>query len=337
MPKTSNIDFICIGAQKAGTTWLWRMFRQLSEFTLPPVKELHYFDRSKRYPSPNKLAEPYLINRLKDIQWVKYLLKTSTYHIRYTSWSKFPWLFNWYFSTYRDEWYLSLFKSLDGIAGEISPSYSILEKEDVKKMHDLLPDVKLIFLLRNPIERAWSLHRFGISKGFVSAGSVDYQRFAKNIGSTAIDPRADYISTLENFTAFFHPEQLLIGFYDAIKENPVQLLSDIVGFLGGDISKIKDECKLHERVNVSMPIDMPIEIREALKEKYYAMMKELSVTLGGYCAKWFNDLYQEGSDQYNLVPTVQLKEKYSVIREKVSVQILSDKPAPNPERHADNH
>ena len=38
-------DFLVIGAQRAGTTWLHRVLRQHPSLWLPPVKELHYFDR----------------------------------------------------------------------------------------------------------------------------------------------------------------------------------------------------------------------------------------------------------------------------------------------------
>src|SRR6185295_12624998 len=38
-------DFLCIGAQKAGTGWLYEQLRSHPGFWMPPMKELHYFDR----------------------------------------------------------------------------------------------------------------------------------------------------------------------------------------------------------------------------------------------------------------------------------------------------
>ena len=38
-------DFLVIGAQRAGTTWLHRVLRQHPSLWLAPVKELHYFDK----------------------------------------------------------------------------------------------------------------------------------------------------------------------------------------------------------------------------------------------------------------------------------------------------
>ena len=38
-------DFFCIGAQKGGTRWLYDQLQLHPDFWMPPVKELHYFDR----------------------------------------------------------------------------------------------------------------------------------------------------------------------------------------------------------------------------------------------------------------------------------------------------
>ncbi len=42
--KPRGPDFLVIGAQRAGTTWLHRVLRQHPALWLPPLKELHYFD-----------------------------------------------------------------------------------------------------------------------------------------------------------------------------------------------------------------------------------------------------------------------------------------------------
>src|SRR5215471_17299234 len=41
-------DFLCVGAHKAGTTWLYRQLDSHPDFWMPPVKELHYFDQLSR-------------------------------------------------------------------------------------------------------------------------------------------------------------------------------------------------------------------------------------------------------------------------------------------------
>src|SRR3954447_22208805 len=41
-------DFLCIGAHKAGSTWLYQQLDSHPDFWMPPVKELHYFDQLSR-------------------------------------------------------------------------------------------------------------------------------------------------------------------------------------------------------------------------------------------------------------------------------------------------
>src|SRR3954454_19765639 len=48
-------DFLCVGAQKAGTSWLYQQLEPHPDFWMPPVKELHYLDqlnRMKRFHPP---------------------------------------------------------------------------------------------------------------------------------------------------------------------------------------------------------------------------------------------------------------------------------------------
>jgi len=125
----SNIDFLCIGAQKAGTTWLFNRLNELPEFTLLPVKEVHYFDRNPRYYSPNTLSITNLSERIMDTKWKEEAItKLNSFSEESFEHS---WYQKWYFSDYNDDWYISLFDNLKGIRGEITPAYSILDKSDV--------------------------------------------------------------------------------------------------------------------------------------------------------------------------------------------------------------
>lgn len=145
-----KINFLCIGAQRAGTSWLAEQILKSEQIELPSIKEIHYFVRSDVYPSPNTITETKLIKRLFEPMW----LIRSIYNC-FSDINKFKLYSNWYFSNYNDDWYLSLFKDLNGCKGEITPAYAILKEENVAKMSALLGrESKIIFMLRNPIERA---------------------------------------------------------------------------------------------------------------------------------------------------------------------------------------
>jgi len=67
------------------------------------------------------------------------------------------------FSTKGLAWYKSIFKGLGRYTFEASANYSKrhLFPGVPKRMHQVLPEVKLIYLLRDPIERAKSHYMWG--------------------------------------------------------------------------------------------------------------------------------------------------------------------------------
>ncbi len=157
-------------------------------------------------------------------------------------------------------------------------------------MHDLIPDVKIIFLLRNPIDRAWSHYKLCLKLYPEIAHemkSIDY--IIEFLNRTTQELRSDYFRTISIYKMYFPANQIMIGFYDAIKDKPEHLLSNIVGFLDGDTSAISRECNLNAKDNVSPEVEMPIEVRQFLESKYMPMLKRLSENFGSYCTKWYDD------------------------------------------------
>lgn len=295
MQSKGSIDFVGIGAQKAGTTWLYERLKELPDFAMPPIKELHYFDRDPAYLSPNRLNEASLLKRLTHPSWIKSSTR-KTLRAFNTSYQDFRWLKRYYFSNYTDQWYQSLFEGLNGISGDITPAYSMLSIDDIEKMHALLPDVKLVFLLRNPIDRAWSQYRF-ISRHFerLQIDPNDPKNMEDFIGSDRQELRSNYRQTIERYLTYFRGDQLLLGFYDAIEEQPRVLLEDVVSFLGGTSRGVGQHCKYTSTTHVSESLTMPRKIQEILREKYYDQLKELSITYGGYCEVWFEKTYGSGA------------------------------------------
>jgi sulfotransferase family protein len=64
------------------------------------------------------------------------------------------------------DWYKANFTGKEKILGEASPSYTFypLKKGVVKRMHSIVPNAKLIYIIRDPIERIVShyIHRYSI-------------------------------------------------------------------------------------------------------------------------------------------------------------------------------
>lgn len=285
-----EINFIGIGAQKSGTSWIYHRLLELHEFSLPYIKELHYFDRDPKYPSPIRLSKSKLSNRIFESKFINNAIQEILSPLYRKKWHKFLWMCNWHLSTYNDMWYLSLFKNLSGIRGEITPAYSILKEEEIRNMYTLAPNAKIIFMIRNPIERAWSQFRFHLKNQNQENNHISEQDIIKFIDSEHQTRRSDYLKTLELYSKVFPKNNIYVAFYDAIIEKPEDLLSQIVSKLGGDSSKIKSACNLYTKTNTSKKRELPTIVNNHLIKKYQPLIEKLSTIFGGYPKIWEDKL-----------------------------------------------
>lgn len=281
------MDFIVIGAQKAGTTWLYKRLCELEDFDMPPVKELHYFDRSSEYLSTSLLSQEQWPKRMGHRLWWKSMLGDLSNTLMRRELHQFNWALNYYCSNSDDAWYQSLSKARKGLVGDCTPAYSMLQEKEVKRMYQLLPKAKIIFLLRNPVDRIWSSFKY--YKRGQAMEQIDEKEvldFADWKGQVL---RSDYLNTLNVYSKVYPAEQILIGFYDAIIDQPLDLLTKIVQFVGGSTENIETQCTLNESNNASLKMPLPVFLRKQLEEKYQEQMNSLSHLFGGYCKNWIGE------------------------------------------------
>ncbi len=304
--KKPVIDFVGIGAQKAGTTWLYSRLLEQEQFSLLPVKEIHFFDRDKKYPSPDFLSIESPLERAKDANWTKHQIKMFANRLLKGQLSQLKWQLKWDLGKYDEQWYRSLFRNLEGIKGEITPSYSILEEEDIRNLKDTCGEPKIIFLMRDPIDRAWSSFRFSrnLPRG-IKTSFDDIDGIISYMDNPSQDLRSNYIKTIEQYSTVFEKDKILLGFYDAVIEQPENLLKQIVSFIGGDVSMLNTS-NLKSRSNVSETKDIPEPVYDHLQEKYKGLINELSETYGSYCSVWANRHYGNGSDLTDSKATILL-------------------------------
>jgi hypothetical protein len=288
----SKPDFIGIGAQRSGTSWLFDQLKRHPEFTLPFIKEFHYFDRNRKYPSPNFIADKFFIKRLANVNFSKRMIADFTRAIRNKDNERLKWFLNFYLPNISDSWYLSQFSKLDGLTGEFSPSYSILEVEDIIKIKNLLPNVKLIFIIRDPIERAWSSFRFNYSKNRIKK-SLDYKDIIDYFDSPGQELRSNYLRSIQNYGTVFKTNQMIVGFYDAIIEQPHNLVNGIAGFLGAKQRIYETSNKLFLKNNASPEMEIPEKVLQFLSEKYREDISQLSKNYSGYCMLWYQKYFED--------------------------------------------
>ena len=294
-PKHRFPDFLGIGAARSGTTWISRNLTAHPEVWIPRIKELHYFTRSSKYFGPSQLEDSNLFRRLfyPSKPYKKYrnaLLKSIGSNIARPSLDKLRWDCNYFFKTPSDKWYATLFDQGRGkTTGEITPRYSALDFDDVVALKKLIPDVKLIFIMRDPVDRAWSLMRYHEKRNHKPLTELPAEELKQLAFNPAILSQSDYASILKRWQAVFPPEQLLLLFYDEITDHPDALLNRICNFLNLDPSKIPQNSEQQQkRINSSFEKDIPRELEKTLIDHFYPMVEQLSNQHGGYFSNWLS-------------------------------------------------
>ena len=289
--ENTNIDFVCAGFPKGRTTWLYEKLLELPDFSMPLQKEIHFFDRSNKYSSSRHLEETFLKNRIvKQKKWILKQTAHTIFKVIKLDFSSAKFFNKWYFSNYDNNWYLSLFSNRKGITGDISRLSWMKDEVSDLKMSKVLPsDIKLIFVMRNPIDRAWSHFRMIMRKrkklNLSDYSNKEIKEFLDSEGQLG---RTNYNVAIERYQKFFPNNSIYITFYDELESNPIGFLENMVSFLKGNPNNVVEFCKIEKRVKQSIKAEIPIELNEFLENQYYELILDLSSKYGGYCTKWLS-------------------------------------------------
>ena len=140
------------------------------------------------------------------------------------------------------DWYLGNFKSgrEHKVVGEASHSY-LLSENARDRIHECLPDVKLLVCLREPVERTFSQYLDGIKNGKLNAS------FAEELERNAtLINHSRYGTNLVRYLEKFPRENIFIASFDELVSAPDKLAVRMFEFLGVDVLKIPE--KLHRKV-----------------------------------------------------------------------------------------
>ena len=292
MGERTRPTFLGIGAQRAGTTWLHRAFVRHPQVWVPPLKELHYFTRGERYKASRRMTVGSPWRRLIGSgTWERPAtidrLRRSWKDVRRGNWPNARWWLHIALGRYSDEWYLDCFRPGRDVLhrGEITPAYAILEDDDVRRIKAMNPDIRLILLVRDPVERAWSGLCRKIASGEVHLDVEDEEVLLAAVDRGPIHARGDYERTLETYLRHFDASQILVGFHDATFADPEGLLAAVAEFLG--LQPFTDSREvLVKRPRPSFTFRMPDRVRAFLCERYAPAIDRMAESLGGYATRW---------------------------------------------------
>jgi hypothetical protein len=192
-------NFLIVGAARSGTTALYQYLRQHPQVYMCPVKEPGFFAFEGEEPGS---GEP-------EHDRTKRSIRRPASALRITD-----------VDTYR-----ALFQDVSDEAaiGEASPVYLIYPRAAQRVRH-YIPEAKLIAILRDPVERAYSAY---VMKGLhVGGGRGAFGQAARNIYW------GFYYTHLIRYFDIFDPAQIRVYLYEDFRADPVGILRDVFCFLG---------------------------------------------------------------------------------------------------------
>ena len=306
-------SFLCIGAQKAGTTWLYDNIRMHPGVWMAPVKEIFWFDRPTALPLALQLCQPHNKSlRQHTFGGVKKRLRRRRGGAPAPQVDAAPsaspppaaapdaaqgpsraqralWHLWFMLAPRSDRWYGSLFRPAPGqIAGDINPYLAALERSMVERIHRLMPDIKIVYLLRNPIDRLWS--QLGMSMkelGIARLESLDPADLRRSLEVGSEQRLSDYLGNILRWRELYRPEQMFIGFFDQLEESPRDLLRDIYGFLGLDNRDAMIPASVRAKSNPGSGPAIPAEYALLLAQLFLPKLEALHRELGSrYTERW---------------------------------------------------
>ena len=198
-------------------------------------------------------------------------------------------------------WYRGQFprRRRDALVGEASPSY-LFHPLAPERVAALLPEVRLIALLRNPIDRAHSHYHHEVELGrepltFEEALEREEERMRGELERMLADPayfshawwnhtylaRGRYAEQLERWLAVFPRERLLVLPSEALFDRPAESYASILEFLGADPHDLGSYPRVFGR---DYP-DMSTETRRRLSD-YFAEPNRKATELLGMELGW---------------------------------------------------
>jgi hypothetical protein len=201
-----KVDFFVVGAPKSGTTSLYFYLKQHPEIFLPSKKELHYFsfsDLKQREAGPGD----------------NYVLRSCVN---------------------TEEEYLEHYRGSEGLrSGDISPSY-FFHARSATRINEFNSDAKIIILLRNHAEKAFSQysHLRGVGReklSFKEALIAEDDRDASGYSDFWLYKKSTlYSPSLKKYLDVFGSNSVGIYLFDDLVSDREKVLADICNFIGVD-------------------------------------------------------------------------------------------------------
>jgi hypothetical protein len=251
-------DFLIVGPQRTGTTWLHAHLRFHPQIFLSEPKELFFFSRLKAPDDPR-----FQSNDL-----------------------------GWYLSFFSDPWWRWLAKNAIALwrhrepygprtRGEATASYAALDRDVIAEIAALNPEVKVILMIRDPVDRAWSHAKKDlVRKTGRTVEGVPAEEFRAFFADDYQRRCAQYVRNYDNWAAYVRKENLFARTFDEIRTQPEQLLLDVMRFLGVRSDRRYIAGDVRAEVNPTAASKIPEQHRRYLEEVFAPELRDLKERFG---------------------------------------------------------
>lgn len=249
-------DFICIGAQKAATTWLARNLGQHPGVWLPFAKELHCFDL-KDQQSLREWRRRHAANLARKIEKARQMgaLGRIAYLEGLTG-EDF---------ILTDDWYRKVFahRPKGAITGEFTPRYATIDETAIDRLLSLAPDARFIYLIREPVERAISQFRMHVERTPAAGRKPEtIDAAARAWAARRAYLASDYAAHIPRWESKVQRERILYLPFGKVRSAPFELLGEVERFLG--LRTFPDYPRAKSRVHASRRAEPPAWLRAHL-------------------------------------------------------------------------
>lgn len=177
------------------------------------------------------------------------------------------------------------------ICGEISPTYSAMYPDEVALLKSLLPDLKIIFIIRNPVDRLISsITRRGtyykVDKGVSTNKNIFH--LLRSIDTGLSIRLTDYARAYKIWSDYYGKDNIFIEKFDRIQSDSQSVLKEIFEFLGIEpvIEEIPPQNKSKEEIKAEIPELLRWYTALTWLPKVKKMNKEIPLDL----SDWIDDL-----------------------------------------------
>lgn len=268
--------FLSAGAMKAGTTWVYDKLQHNPKIEFCHEKEIYYFSHIDGVASS--------LDSHKRIRRANQAIKKAGRDIKSGDMTlkQYNELVNWYLnyaaSEINDSWYLDLFSEKvkndkDAYCADFSNLTCFLSQEGWQHVRSLAKNIKVIYILRNPLERFWSHYKFHlqfIKHSEMSTPDENVKLFNRITSKKWFIRNSLYSENIKAMQEVLSPNEFKIYYLDDISAEPEKYLGDIERFLGViecDYSNLGLSARKNSSIKKAIPEEWVEAIQANLKDE----------------------------------------------------------------------